>query len=123
MTRKRRKKIRCKICQGMWTLFYSVGQCILLLACWFTVVLMSQKPVVLDWTVAGMQSFVSRLLSCWFKRPFFVFLQMIFRLALFKMKGAGLSVSDFKVLFHVMQINLKMSTLCDPINLKKSFIT
>lgn len=39
---------------------------------------------------------------------FFVlyFLRMMFGLASYKKRGAGLSVSDFKELFHVMLINL-----------------
>lgn len=75
-----------------------------------------KRSVSCDWTVAGLQSFVSRLVSYWFKRP--KVLQMICSPALYKMKGAGLSVSDLKVLFHVMQINFKMITFCSLINKK-----
>lgn len=52
-----------------------------------------------DWTVAGLQSFVSRFVSYWFKRP--KFFQMICSIAYCTMKGAGLSVQDLKLLFHV----------------------
>lgn len=76
-----------------------------------------RKHVFHDWTVAGLQSFVSRFVSYWFKRP--NFLQIIYSVAYFKMKGAGLSIADSKMLFHVIQINFKLKNIIASLFKKK----
>lgn len=53
---KKKKEIHC---MKFVMLFYSVGQPIVAVTRWFTVVLMSKSLFFVDWTVAGLQSFVS----------------------------------------------------------------